>query len=391
MKAPAKALLSVFVGALLSGGAYAQDDCVEIEGTPPGLYTTTDEGRTYLTKDDEMIEMGPGESGFADESGVKCLTKPPEFLDWPCATQAAQSRMFSTYTMADLSDTKNPLQEIVRRYFQIPEVIAPIPNYVDGEYNGVFNYNDLLQFSNDEYWYHPSTEHPFLVPKRPRTLLVSLYVGINKVVIDRNAIEVLRKELGTDDLPVNFVFNDTNVVPISYFGANVSLEEVRRAFFERGIKLAEVPMWWLGDYHLKPTIEEFEQFFDLPSLDDINPTKREELKADLEKNGFGKKPIIVSVLSEANSMVVDQPDRLRVAASMGFKRIPTVFFFVEPDTVLARCGPGTPVGFGSNSISGETTPPGGAVVPPGSAEVPPPSDPKSGRSPPPPPPDESGS
>ena len=373
MKAPKKALIPALIAAALTGNVLAQSDCEEIEGTPPGLYATTDEGRTFVIKDGDVVELGPGEAAFADESGVKCIRKVPEFLDWPCATQAARSRMFSTYSLDDLS-SNNPVQEVVQRYFSIPEVIAPIPNWIDGEFHAMFDTDDLIQFSNDEYWYTPSAERPYLDPKRPRSLLVALYVGINKVVIDRNAIDVLQNEVGGDQLPVTFVFNDSNVVPISYFGANVSLEEVQRAFFERGIKLAEVPMWWLGDYHLQPTVEEFEKFFELPPLDSISAEKQEALRKDLEEFRFSRKPIIVSVLSESGTIIVDQPERLRVAASMGFKRIPTVFFFVEPDAVMARCGPGTPIGFGESSISGESTPPGGAIVPPGASITPPPPD-----------------
>jgi hypothetical protein len=369
-----KAILPALIATALAGTALAQEDCIEIEGAPPGLYATTDEGRTFLIKDGEVVEMGPGEAGFADEDGVKCIKRPPKFLDWPCATQAAQSRMFSTYSMDDLTE-KNKIEEIVRRYFEIPEVIAPIPNWVDGEYNAVFEYKDLIPFSNDDYWYYHNVDRPFLDPKRPRSLQISLYVGINKVVIDKIAAEALRKDLGTDQIPVTFVFNDSNVVPISYFGPNVSIEEVNKAFFERGIKLADVPMWWLGDYHLLPTIEEFERFFDIPSLESISAQKQEALRSDLQANGFTRKPLIVTVLSDSGTMMVDQPERLRVAASMGLTRFPTVFNFVETDMVNARCGPGTPIGFGSAAISGESTPPGGAVVPPGVPITPPPPDP----------------
>jgi len=72
-------------------------------------------------------------------------------LRWPCTTKAAQARMFDTYSIDEL-ESNNKLAEIVQRYFDIPEVIAPI----------------------------------------------------------------------------------------SYFGANVSLEEISTAFNERGIKVAEV-------------------------------------------------------------------------------------------------------------------------------------------------------
>jgi hypothetical protein len=357
-----RALLPSLIAGLLAGNAVAQqDECEEMEGTPPGLYTTTDEGRTFLVKDEDVVEMGPGESGFADESGVKCITRTPKFLDWPCSTQAAQSRMFNTYSITDLK-SENKMQEIVDRYFKVPEVIAPIPNWIDGEFHATFNYQDIIQFSSPEYWYFSDEKRPILSAKRPRSLLIALFVGTNQVVIDNNMIDALRRELGTDELPVTFVFNDSNTVPVSYFGSNISLEEAFKAFMERGIKIAEVPMWWQGDYHLTPTIEEFEKFFVIPLLEEIDPKKRADLEADLKEHGFSRKSIIVSMFAESASMAVDQPDRVRVAASMGITRIPTTFNFIEPDSILARCGPGTPIG--SGAVSGASTPIGGPTVPP---------------------------
>jgi len=373
VKVLGKAILPAVIASLLAGNALAQEDCVELEGAPPGLYATTDEGRTFLIKDGKIVELGPGESGFADEGEVKCIKKPPAFLDWPCATQAAQSRMFNTYTIDELSGG-NKLKEIVQRYFDVPEVLAPIPNWIDGEYNAVFSYTDLIQFSSPEYWYFPDPDLPILSGKRPRSLLVSLYVGTNQVVLDNNMFDALRKELGTNEIPVTFVFNDSNTVPVSYFGANVSIEEISKAFAERGIKLAEVPMWWQGDFQVRATIDELEKFFDIPALNDISPEKQAALKADLEANGFTRKSIIVSLFAESGGMAIDQPERVRVAASMGITHIPTTFNFVEEDFVLARCGPGTPVG--SSGVSGSTTPVGGATVPPGVPVVPPPIDPQ---------------
>ena len=373
MKVLSKAILPALIASALSANAWAQnEDCEEIEGTPPGLYTTTEQGRTFLIKDDQIVEMGPGEAGFADEGTVKCIKKPPPFMGWPCTTQAAQARMFNTYAIDEL-ESANPLAEIVQRYFDIPEVIAPIPVWLDGEYNGVFNYNDLIQFSSPEYWYKPDPDVPILSGKRPRSLLVSLFVGTNQVVLDNNMIDALREELGSDDIPVTFVFNDTNTVPISYFGNNVSLEEVSTAFNERGIKVADVPIWWQGDHHMLTTIEEFEKFFDIPPLEDISPDTQAALREDLEQFGFTKKTIIVSLFGGPGTMAVDQPQRVRVAASMGITRIPTSFNFVEEDVLYAACGPGTPAGAGA--VSGSTTPQGGAVVPPGAVASPPPVEP----------------
>ena len=88
-----------------------------------------------------------------------------------------------------------------------------------------------------------------------------------------------------------------------------------------------------------------------------------------------RKPILVTLFADSGTMAVDQPQRVRVAASMGIARIPTSLVFIEPDVVLARCGPGTPVG-SSASVSGSTTPIGGAIVPPGVPVVPPPTEPE---------------
>ena len=373
MKVLSKAILPALIASALSGNVWAQADCEEMEGTPPGMYTTTDEGRTYMSQGDDVVELSAGEAGFADDSGVKCIKRPPKFLDWPCSTSAARSRMFNTYTIDEL-ETDNKMLEIVERYFEVPEVLVPIPNWIDGEYNAVFNYRDIIQFSSTEYWYFPAPNREILSKKRPRSLQISLFVGTNQAVIDNHMLDALRQELGTDEIPVTFVFNDSNVVPISYFGANVSLQEVNKAFNERGIKIADVPMWWLGDYNLTPTIEEMEEFFEIPPLEDISPEKQAALKADLEAHGFSRKPILVTLFADSGTMAVDQPQRVRVAASMGITRIPTSLVFIEPDVVLARCGPGTPVG-SSSSVSGSTTPIGGATIPPGSPTVPPPTDP----------------
>jgi hypothetical protein len=359
--------------ALASTAVYAQDDdeCVEMEGTPPGMYTTTDQGKTFISKGDQVVELGPGEAGFADDDGAKCIKIPPKFLDWPCATDAAQSRMFNTYGI-DKLETDNKMKEIVQRYFDVPEVLSPIPNWVDGEYSALFPYNDILQFSTPEYWYLVDSPEAITDEKRPRSLLLSLYVGTNQVVIDNNAIDSLRRELGSDQMPVTFLFNDSNSVPISYYGANVSLEEVLKGFNERAIKVNEVPMWWLGDYHLNPTIIEFEKYFDIPALEDISADKQQALRADLEAYGFSRKPFLVTLMAGSGTMLLDQPERLRVAASMGLE-LHTALFFVEEDVHLARCGPGTPMG--SSGVSGATTPIGGPTVPPDVAPSPVPENP----------------
>ncbi|MEJ8566909.1 hypothetical protein [Elongatibacter sediminis] len=369
------AIASGLIGCLLAPSAvWAQQDCVELEGTPPGLYTTTDEGQVYVIKDGQIIELGPGDSGFASEDKLVCIKAPPAILEWPCATDAANSRKFATYRLDEIT-SDNPAQEIVRRFFEVPEVIEPIPNFVDGEYHTTLSYEDIIQFSSPAYWYHPNDAVDFMQEKRPKTLQISLYVGTNQVVIDNYAVDEMRELYGGQDIPVVFVFNDSNEVPVSYFGDNVSLQELHKAFIERSIKVAEVPMWPLGDYTLAPTADEFELLFDLPDLEDIDPLRREALAAGLETYGFTKKPVFVTMLEGSDRLYIDDPERVRVALSLGISRLPTVINFVEQDVHLRRCGPGTPVGAANASVSGSTTPIGGPLVPPGGLAPPPPPDP----------------
>ena len=367
------ALLPALIAlALFSGNVQAQGNtaCEELQGTPPGLYVTSDEGRVFVIKGDKLVELAPGDAAFANEDSLTCLKAPPELLEWPCSTDAAQSRKFATYAAADLQ-TGNPVKEIVQRYFEIPEVMEPVPNWLEGEANMSLASGDIISFSSPEYWYLKDPSVDILNEKRPKTLLISLYVGTNQVVLDNYAFDALRKHYAGEKIPVVFVFNDSNVVPISYFGANVSLEEISRAFNERHIKLADVPMWQLGDHHLKPTARELENLLDLPSLEDIDPLRREALGAELETYGFSRKPVFVTMLEGSSKMYVDDPERVRVAIAMGIARIPTMINFVEQDFVYRRCGPGTPTG--SSGVSGSTTPPGGAVAPPGAMA--PPTDP----------------
>jgi hypothetical protein len=370
-----KSLLPALIAtALAATVAYAQNqDPGEQKFLAPGLYTTTDEGKTFLIQEGETIEMGPGEAGYAGEDGLKHIQRPPAALNWPCSGDVAQSRKFATYSIDDLPE-EGRAQEIVRRYFEIPEVIEPVPYWIDGESHGSFPATELYQFSSPEYWYFPDPDRPFMDKKRPETLLIALFVGTGQVVLDNNAFDALRELYGDENIPVVFSFQDSNVVPISYFGDNVSLEEVYTAFIERGIKVADVPIYWLGDYAFKPTVEEFEKFFDIPPLEDISPEKQAALRADLEQYGFTRKPMIVSVLAESEAMLLDQPERLRMAAEMGFTHIPVSMSFVEPDALYSRCGPGTPAG--SSGVSGESTPEGGANVPPGAPVVPPPTEPE---------------
>lgn len=131
-------------------------------------------------------------------------------------------------------------------------------------------------------------------------------------------------------------------------------------------------MWELGDYTLRPTAAEFERLFDLPEMEDIPPDQAAALRQDLEANGFSRKPIFATLLTDRQRYILDDPQRVRVAISMGMPDIPTFVITAEPDSHLARCGPGTPIGTRDAQIPGTAPPPASATVPPGVSPPPPP-------------------
>ena len=89
---------------------------------------------------------------------------------------------------------------------------------------------------------------------------------------------------------------------------------------------------------------------------------------------------IFAVSMTRQIIVADDHPLFREALKAAVGRLETDTRFVEADSVMARCGPGTPIGFGENSISGESTPPGGAIVPPTTPITPPPPDPEASDS-----------
>jgi len=53
---------------------------VKLEGAPAGFYATAYAGTIYLEKGGELLELGPGEIGFADADRLTCAQVLPEFF-----------------------------------------------------------------------------------------------------------------------------------------------------------------------------------------------------------------------------------------------------------------------------------------------------------------------
>ena len=348
-------LITLITMILASTQALAQsqeDECLKLEGTPPGLYVTVDQSQVYLTKDGHVIELSPGEAAYANENLLTCLQVPPRILAWPCGSEEALNRrMAPTFTFQELSPV-GVVQEVKRRYFDENAALGPPIEWLNGDIHGKLHASEFDGLDTSVYWYLPGGPNPFSTPKRPRSQLISLFWSTRQAVLDTNTFDQLRADSDQSGIPVVFMYHRDYEVPISFFGADVSLSELQDAFLTKGIQAAPVPVWYAGDHHLKVPIGEFERLFDIPDADEISPGRMQALGDELEAYGFTNMPVVVSMMAESKSMILDQPERVRVAAEMGISDIPTVVFYYTPSSHLNKCGLPLPR---ASSVIGVTT------------------------------------
>ena len=332
------ALSSAIAIALASLGANAQQTPDSAPSTSPGLYVTVSQGEIYLVQDDSQIDLKVGEAAFSGQGTMRLLNAVPEFLNWPCGGAGGQNLdLVQTYPLASLPPG-NQLEEVVRRFFEGPEIPASTPAWLNGESHGSFPAKDINRFSSKAYWYESGKTTPKMEALRPKVLLISLYPATQQVIVDQNHLQELLEHYGSEDLPVTFIFNPENVVPISYFGKNVTVQKVADAYFEKGISLTDAPMWYAGDRHLTASPGELEQVFDLPAIDEIDPDRLAALVADLQTYGFTRKSINITLMSQNDFVVVDEGEKIRAAQSIGIESIPIVFFYYDENSHKRHCG-----------------------------------------------------
>jgi len=339
---PRKRSLSALIALILaSAQAVAQPqepECLELEGTPPGLYVTVDQSQVYLTKDGNVVELSPGEAAYANETQLACLKVPPRMLAWPCGSAEALTRRMAPAFSLDELPPVGVVQEVQRRYFDENTVLGPPIEWLNGDTHGKLHASEFNGLDTSAYWYLPGGPDPFASPKRPRSQLIGLFWSTRQTVLDTNTLDQLRADSDQAGIPVVFLYHRDYEVPISFFGADVSLKELQDVFLDKSIQAAPVPVWYAGDHHLKVSISEFERLFDIPAADEISPTRLQALTEELEAYGFTHMPVLVSMMAESNRIILDQPERVRAAAGLGINDIPTVIFYYTSSSHLEKCG-----------------------------------------------------
>lgn len=337
MHTPVRSLLPLMIGLALATGAVMAQDPPKDEPVKPGLYTTVDEHSVYIIKGDEQIDVKSGETVFVSPDDVEFLQRPTEFLEWPCGTAYAGLRgTLEGFPVSDLP-ADNRIGEIVRRWFEEARLLDPQVKFANAEFNDRFSIAEIDPYVSDAYWYRTGPQNANLALQRAQILIIGLFRGTGQVIVDTNHLDEL-KRLHGDSIPVVVEYQEENVVPVSYFGADPRPQDIIDAWAQRGIRLADVPMWYGGDRHLSVPADELAQLVNAPALSEIDGERQASLRADLSANGFTAKPVNLTLVADTPGAVADEAERVRVAQSMGISPIPVLFTYFNDLSAAAHCG-----------------------------------------------------
>lgn len=246
----------------------------------------------------------------------------PSMPGWACRLGKAKSPRYGLgYDAKDLGPQPT-LQAIADRYFNNDERIVPFPDWLNGQPHVNISTDELASLLKDQWWYKTNKQ-----PNADFPIFVSLYKDNQEIIIDGNYASLINaaKQQGTDKLPVVVIYNEEQQRPISRYGDEPTINLVSSKFFSEGEELTPPPDWRYKDFHMIAKMDELKDLFEVPDKDTIGAARWAELTNDLKQNGFDR-PMLITLLSNASRMWINEPDRVAAAADLGMTDVPVVFF-----------------------------------------------------------------
>ncbi len=336
--------LSLMIAAALGASTASAQDPATADKPKPGLYTSVDEASIYIIQPDgTQTDVMTGESVKLTDDGVEFIAQRPQFLNWPCGTSFAPNRGTLTTFTFDSLPAGDQIAEVANRYFNNQQVLDTQPNWLNGEFNGVLSADQIDQFVSNAYWYKTGPAPAKMANFRPKTLLISLFYGTGQVVVDTNHLDSLKAHYGDEPIPTVFIYQEENVVPISYFGERPQPWQIVKASNESGIRPADVPLWYAGDAHTSENPEQLAIVTNVPPASEMDPESLARIREDIAKNGMSAKPITLGMVAGSEEILVDSPERLRAAQMAGLATVPVMYSVYENDMIASECGVQPPV------------------------------------------------
>lgn len=265
----------------------------------------------------------------------------PTLPTWSCRDDSlgAENRFAPIVTVDEFGEV-NSISTIAGRFFNENLRIAPLPDWTDNHVHLRVPTTELVELLGDDFWYrNESAGRPVNVG-----VLVSLYRHEQQIVVDGNLGQVRDAvERGDPSVPVVLLYNDEMYRPVSDFGEGPTLADVVSAYLAEEVKATHVPDWRgpYSDFHHVADIAEFEEFTTLPAREEIEDGRWNKIVAEIETDGFRRKPVIVSMYHEGSRVWIDQPDRLTAARSLGIETVPVVYLYHSIDRLACGVAPGS--------------------------------------------------
>ena len=291
-----------------------------------------------LTIDKALYMMTRADNERAEEFFKTAVSLQGSLPGWSCSASNTNSGdSYSDYYELDDLGRNRSVSEVAERYFDQKAVMEPFPDWFNGESHMNASIDELIGLADDDFWYRKNSNNTVVNNGVKRPVLISLYAETEEVVLDiaRSELESL-KARGQGDVPVVFYYNKTYQAPVGRFDETPKLDDIMDVFSSRGEQLTPVPLLNTGDFHLPVSGDEFEDLFNIPDADDISPERLNVLKADLQRDGFSKKPVVLTMYSEQDSSWIDDPERVRAALELGLDDIPVAVLYHKLDRMT--CG-----------------------------------------------------
>jgi len=277
-----------------------------------------------LTIDDLVYLAVTSNPDRAQEFYDTAISLLPSLPAWACnLAKTNESRYRLNYALADLG-SKPTIAAVAQRFFDGDQRLAPFPDWQNGAAHFSATTSEVSKLKGKDYWYLPPQNK---LASTDRPVFVSLYRDTNKIVIDDRYGQLeAAQTAGKTTVPVVIIFNETFQREVSRFGEKPTTGEIIDAFFARGEELTPVPDWQRGDYQIIVPTSDLMKLFEMPTKQDIDPARWQEITQSIQKDGF-KIPMLITLQAEGNNRFLNDPARLAVANDMGIKNIPLDFFY----------------------------------------------------------------
>ncbi len=283
-----------------------------------------------LTIDKTVYLMTRADGDRAEEFFTTAFAMQDSLPGWACSAAGATARGGAYSPYYDVNDLppRRSVAEVARRFFEENRIMEPMPDWFAGDFHMLAYTDELIELAGDNRWYTRGGRSAVENGRLTKPIMISLYGETQDVVIDISREELLPfQERGVGRLPVVFYFNKDFQFTATDVRFDGTLSDAIELFTSQGAELTPVPWLGGGDYHVMVPAEDFDDWFEIPSRDDIDPQRYEQLSADLARDGFARGPVIATLYSEQNGRWVNDPERVRVAMESGYDEIPVAFLY----------------------------------------------------------------